>query len=216
MTTVDFTGFPANIVLAELYNCNRPVGMGLFQYKAKLMTPDEASEELQHSNGQYFDYLLGRPMKTSFKEFPLLGNRGYDRNAPVTMASVLEKLKKGQMTNEVPQAAPTQAELDDRLEECDAGITITSYSMDQLSIDNCAIDDFDTPLKAFDTAWLNAHYVKQAKEMNIPYPEEWFVISKFTDDKISVAGSMGGGFECDRKAKIFSQKRGKSSMFKAL
>ena len=249
LSVVDFTGFEPGVVLAELYNSSRPVGMGLLQYRPEIMTPGEAQNLLEDESeffipiNKYFDYLRGRPLKTSFKYFPKLESIGFDESNHIKMHQVLEKLKgdltmdipkeaptqkdervnecdptikmhqileklKGDLTMDIPREAPTQK--DERVNECDADAAAAIKMIKDLLSDpnSCTIDDFDRPPKKFDTVYLTDDYVKKAIDMEIPYPKEWFMVIKLTDDYIQIVGSMGGSLVCARSDRIFRKDRG--------
>ena len=75
MADIDIRGLSKAKVLAALYNCARPQGMGFLHYDPKPMTEEEAEEFLgigddlaqgfgsYDRNPLYFDYLKGRVMK---------------------------------------------------------------------------------------------------------------------------------------------------------
>ena len=65
-------------LLAGMYNIAGPTGMGVFQTSDKTMDKSEASKLLE--NNDYFDYLNGVRMKSSFGLFPIMDYERYDKS----------------------------------------------------------------------------------------------------------------------------------------
>jgi hypothetical protein len=93
MTTIDCSGLTAAAVLAALYNHAKPLGMGILEYDPKPMSIDFANQMLLKR--KTFDYLMGRPLKTSFADYPILDVGLYDRDqgGAGTAKSIINKLK---------------------------------------------------------------------------------------------------------------------------
>ena len=66
METVYIGDLDKAAVLAWLFNCAHPFGMGFYHYQARDMAPDEAQKILD-SGQTYFDYYEGRLMKVDLK-----------------------------------------------------------------------------------------------------------------------------------------------------
>lgn len=75
---VSIKGLSKASVLAALYNCSHPLGLGFLQYTPENMTEQEASELLKHRD--YFDYLKGRVMKVDLSGDDSFDERLYDRD----------------------------------------------------------------------------------------------------------------------------------------
>jgi hypothetical protein len=65
-------------LLAGMYNIGGPIGMGILQSSDKTMSELEAAKLLENNN--YFDYLNGVRMKTSFELFPIMEYERYDKS----------------------------------------------------------------------------------------------------------------------------------------
>lgn len=62
---IDIRGLPKNAVLVALYNATTPMGSGCFHDMAQTMTPLDADKYMGPGGKlMYFDYLMGRPIKT--------------------------------------------------------------------------------------------------------------------------------------------------------
>jgi hypothetical protein len=81
-TYVNAKGLKPENLLAEIYNCSKPHGLGIFQYKLTVMDYEEEQHILTilYNNNRYadFDYLYGRPIKTCFTYFPDIDATAYD------------------------------------------------------------------------------------------------------------------------------------------
>ena len=86
MTTVDFSGFKPEEVLLKLWEGSKPAAFfsSWDALNANLSPPSKPSIEMcfdvLSKNRQYVDYFEGRVIKGDFSKFPMLGNRGYDRD----------------------------------------------------------------------------------------------------------------------------------------
>lgn len=73
--------FPSTVskeqVLIALWAHTRAVGIGLLSRHS----PTESDATTQLERDQYVDYFEGRPIKVSFKEWPILESLLYDRDA---------------------------------------------------------------------------------------------------------------------------------------
>jgi hypothetical protein len=100
---VDATNLKPENVLAELYNSSKPYGMGIFQYKANVMSSKQAEDILKefYDNNEYayFDYLDGRPIKTTFEYFPNIDATTYDKyNGDGSMSKCIENVRNSTIT----------------------------------------------------------------------------------------------------------------------
>ena len=142
-TTVDCGTLSSGEVLAHLYNNSKPLGMGMFQYEAKAMSASEAEKYLKSK--KHVDYCKGRPIKTSFNNYPKLDSWDFDRDngGPGTMKSLIDQLKKtGEVSTKVPCPAPTESKLKETLAECDAALTTTSTNIGE-SVKSCKLNMMD-------------------------------------------------------------------------
>jgi hypothetical protein len=81
-------------LLAGMYNIAGPTGMGVLQYNDKTMGLEQAKKMLENTN--YFDYLNGVRMKTSFVLFPIIDYERYDKSqGEGTFMSVINNIIKG-------------------------------------------------------------------------------------------------------------------------
>lgn len=92
--TVDIKGLDPTAVLAALYNHARPLGMGNLQYDPTPMTTEEARAiftEYRKMGAAKFDYLKGRVMKITLKEFDegVLKSWLYDRDNGLGAAAMV-------------------------------------------------------------------------------------------------------------------------------
>lgn len=91
-------------VLAALYNYAQPQGMGFMHFNPKLMTREEAQEEINwrqkeiddgYADQLYFDYLRGRVMKVDIAGDEL-DERLYDRdNGQGAAEKIITALREG-------------------------------------------------------------------------------------------------------------------------
>lgn len=65
---IDITGKPKAAILAALYNASRVQGMRFMQDNPGPMTEAMAEQELEASQGKYFDYLHGKVMKVNLSK----------------------------------------------------------------------------------------------------------------------------------------------------
>ena len=90
MSTIDITGIDKARLLAALHNNTRAVGMGFLNDIGRDLTDEEAAEIVrEHAafsgpEGAWvsFDYVMGRPIKVSFRGDLLVRPDLYDRDAP--------------------------------------------------------------------------------------------------------------------------------------
>jgi hypothetical protein len=81
-------------LLAGMYNIAGPTGMGIFQSSNKTMSKNETAKLLE--NNEYFDYLNGVRMKTSFELFPIMDYKYYDESqGDGTFLMVIYNLTRG-------------------------------------------------------------------------------------------------------------------------
>jgi hypothetical protein len=189
MSKINCGTLAKGVVLAHLYNNSKPLGMGLYQYKAKAMTKADANKLLEGNN--YFDYLHGRPMKINFSNYPELDPWGYDRDngGTGTMEHLVGELKNGKgISFDVPREEPSQEELDGTLEKCK--INVTAFNLPT----GKTVDDIPE-LKQFDKVWFNNDFCKVLEQQGIPYPFEWHMFMSKENGKASFVGSMGGRFQ---------------------
>ncbi len=80
--TISFDGFDKHQVILELWKNTKYMGLGFHNSKPEISNSDILNEieRLLNSN-QYIDYLLGKPIKTNFSNYPYLDSRLYDRDA---------------------------------------------------------------------------------------------------------------------------------------
>lgn len=64
-------------LLAALYNCCNPCGMGILQSDDNTLTVEEATKILERTN--YIDYLKGVGMKIHFEKFPIMEFERFDK-----------------------------------------------------------------------------------------------------------------------------------------
>lgn len=100
ITKPDGTLISREELLAGMYNIGGPIGMGIFQATDKTMSVEEAAKLLE--NNDYFDYLNGVRMKTSFSLFPIMDYERYDKSqGEGTFFEVIYNLVRGnQITKE--------------------------------------------------------------------------------------------------------------------
>jgi hypothetical protein len=122
-------GLNEKSVLAELYNNAKPYGMGIFQYKDEVMSPALAKEILiqrQNWGHVHFDYIDGRPIKTSFEYFPDIMSKHYDSyNGVAAMQKCIDNVRNGTPTITIPRKATTDAELQDTLDWLNKNLKFT-------------------------------------------------------------------------------------------
>ncbi|XLQ19790.1 MAG: hypothetical protein ACKUBY_04315 [Candidatus Moraniibacteriota bacterium] len=88
---VSITGLNKADVLAALYNTARPQGMGFMHYDPTPMSREVAEKLLEQ--GKYFDYLLGRVMKTQI-EGDEISVHGFEMDNGVgTVQQVIDELR---------------------------------------------------------------------------------------------------------------------------
>lgn len=186
MDTVDATGLEASEVLAELYNNSKPLGMGIYQYKAEVMDTNEAS--LLLSKGKKFDYVFGRYMKVDFSNYPLLNPGSFDSQyGEGTMKKLVDNVRNNIASIIIPRDMPTQQELDETIEKCQ--INVTSLDLSKTVMGNS--------LNKFDKVWFIDSFCKELEEMGLPYPYDWCMYMETNGNRARFLGSMGGGFEID-------------------
>ncbi len=94
-------------VLAHLYNSSAPTGMGIFQAKYVAINSEMAKQILDF--GHMIDYVYGRPIKTSFENWPYLYPSGYDkRNGGSGMMQrlIIELRETGKISMKIPEEQP--------------------------------------------------------------------------------------------------------------
>ena len=93
MKTIDITGLDKAEVLAALYNCSQPLGLGFLHFDPKPMSTAQA--KLLLSEQSYFDYVQGRVMKVDLKSDTELKPWLYDRdNGEGAAARAINTLRK--------------------------------------------------------------------------------------------------------------------------
>lgn len=106
---VDCTDLDPYDVFAHLYNSSRPMGLGVLEAKYVAMNQMEAKDLLDISYTA--DYIYGRPIKTSFNNWPFLHPRGYDNynGGPGTMQRLIKELREtNKISTKVPEECPEQ------------------------------------------------------------------------------------------------------------
>ena len=175
MSYVKCYGLEARQVLAEMYNNASPLGMGYLHAEGNDMTVEEAENLL--SKTYYFDYVKGRPLKTSFDRFPLLDSVGYDRDqgGPGTLQKLVNKLQESASPD--TQGASQNVEDDTQKSIAHTGAPLTAFP----------------ELKMHDKVWFVESFVTELKTMGIQYPGEWHLfMGAMTKDSSIFTGSMGG------------------------
>ena len=121
---VDCTGLDPYDVLAQLYNSSLPKGLGVLQAKYEAM--DRENAKLILDSNFNTDYVYGRPIKTSFNNWPLLYPGTYDKynGDPGMMHRLIAKLRTtGKVSMEIPVEQP-EYEINGMIKEFDQGIKI--------------------------------------------------------------------------------------------
>ena len=96
VTKPDGTLITKEELLAGMYNIGGPSGMGIFQATDKTMGIEEATKLLEKQD--YFDYLKGVRMKTSFSLFPIIDYERYDKSqGEGTFLMVIYNLVRGNL-----------------------------------------------------------------------------------------------------------------------
>lgn len=134
------------------------------------MTVSEAESLL--SREEYFYYVKGKPLKTSFEKFPLLDPWGFDRDqgGPGTLQALVKRLKTAG-TDEPVMPANKPVVHNGR-----------------------PLSDFKG-LKKFDQVYFVNSFAEELDRRGIPYPYDWHMFMEITsDDKYLFVGSMGGRF----------------------
>ena len=170
MSDVNCDGLGASQVLAEMYNNASPLGMGYLHAERNDMTVEEAAKLLSKTDD--FDYVKGKPLKTSFDRFPLLNSFGYDRDqgGPGTLQKLVNALK-ASASPDTPDEL--QAVKDDTLKSVvHTGAPLTSFS----------------ELEPHDKVWFVESGVTELKTTGIQYPGEWLFLTELKN----TVGSMGG------------------------
>lgn len=87
-------------VLIAMYNSGNPCGMGITQMDNNQMTLEEAKKLFEQQ--QYFDYIKGIPIKTSFKMYPIIDYQRYDDyHENGLFLKCIEKLNNNEKINKV-------------------------------------------------------------------------------------------------------------------
>lgn len=91
-TQVNFVGFTSEGVLQALHDCAQLYNNNAFYYKFGSLNLDYARTLL--NTRDHIEYLNGRFLNVSFKDFPLMDSAGYDKkNGDGKMLAALELLK---------------------------------------------------------------------------------------------------------------------------
>lgn len=218
MSCVDCTGLDAPNVLATMYNNAKPMGYGFFHADSDPMTVSEAASLL--SGEKYFDYVKGRPLKTSFAKFPLLDPWGFDRDqgGPGTLQTLVNRLKTAGADEPVVPADepvvregwPSAAYFEKFLRVEPWAIGGALQTMDDLEtaginepvvLDDKSVVHNGRPLSdfkglaKFDQVYFVDSFAEELDKKGIPYPYDWHMFVEITSDgKYRFVGSMGGGF----------------------
>ena len=211
--TVSLAGLNKADVLAALYNGSKPLGMGFLAFKAADMSRAEVQRMLD--GGQtYFDYVQGRVMKVDLSGDEL-NTWGYNRDNGVGAAErIIGKLRN-------PETTPAKTQT--TLPPSPSKLTVSPQSPSQATItqvlapksssekveEKSAQNDNTVKLEngstvsigAFDKVYFNEATVSKLEGMGIPYPDEWFMVTKL-GPQITAVGSMGGRFTFDSNAGI--------------
>ncbi len=121
---VDCTGLDPYDVMAHLYNSSKPKGMGVFEAKYVPMDHDTAKSILDSNSNT--DYVYGRPIKTSFYNWPFLYPKTYDKynGDKGMMCKLINELKTtGKVSMQIPDEQP-EYEFNRMMKELDQGIEI--------------------------------------------------------------------------------------------
>lgn len=177
MTLIDATGCDPSELLAELYNNAKSLGMGIYQYQAKLITPHEAL--LLLSQTKNFDYLLGRCIKVNLENFPLICSFGYDREyGQGALQKIVNNVKLKITTGTIPRDMPTKSALKETIEQC------------KISIGDLSNTVFGNNLNKFDKVWFTDSFCKQLEQQNFPYPRDWCMYMETIENTARFMGSM--------------------------
>jgi hypothetical protein len=175
MAQVDCTGLTAPTVLALMYNNAKPLERGVHQASCDKMTVSEAESLLE--NEIYFDYVKGRPLKTSFKNFPFLNPWGYDRDqgGDGTLQTLVNNCKKG----------------------CNVKPSIEHKGK--------LLSEFGK-IAQYTQVWFVKSFVPELERRGIPYPEEWHVFMGTNQNGAYMfMGSMGGNFIVGNDEPVFDR-----------
>lgn len=86
-------------VLMVMYNTGNPCGMGIIEMNNNKMSLEEAEQLLKQ---QYFGYIKGIPIKTSFKMYPIIDYRKYDNyHGKDTFLKCIKKLNNNEQIKKV-------------------------------------------------------------------------------------------------------------------
>lgn len=200
-----FESFTKAQVLAALFNYSRPVGMGWMQHKPIVM--DQATAEELLASKSSFDYLYGRPIKTSFDTFPDLSSSSYERNNPLSFAQIEDHLKKGDPFPE-PPTQKSETEKSNIVKECQASLRVTSLPFaSQPPQDGQTFASITPPLTKFQRVWFTDDLVKDLKAKGVPYPSDWFMVMDVDEatSQVGFMGSMGGSFSLSIHAPVIKR-----------
>jgi hypothetical protein len=158
--------------------------MGIVQYKADIMTSQEAKESLKSNH--YFDYIKGRPIKTDFKKFPLLNSNGYDRdNGNGSFQKCVNNIKNKTFTNAIPREMPTQKEIDETLIKLNNQIDVLPFFSGGKTIES-------VHLQKYDKVWFTKQFLEDLSSKGISNSSDWFIYA-YTDNICAIfIGSKGG------------------------
>ncbi len=84
MDDIDISGIDRRILLDELHQGTRALGMGMLHDKRRLSDEDlnvYLDEDRARDGALHFDYVCGRPVKVTFDNDTLEGAALYDRDA---------------------------------------------------------------------------------------------------------------------------------------
>lgn len=113
---IDISMKDKNQVLAALYNSSAPVGMGFAQYKPEPWNEEYAELAFQHMGRDlgdgsiFFDWVLGRPLRCTFKD-NLVYVRAYNgNNAPRLAERVISNVPDIYQKENAPQKIKNKKE----------------------------------------------------------------------------------------------------------
>jgi len=197
-----FESFTKAQVLAALFNYSRPIGMGWMQHNPVIMDEKTAQELLRKQS--YFDYVYGRPIKTSFDAFPDLSSSRYEHDNPLTFAQIEDHLKKGDPFPEPPKQK-TNEEKSAIAKECRASLCVTSLPPPPTGGQTFA--SIMPPLTKFQRVWFTDDLVRELKAKGIPYTSDWFMVMDVDEAKgqVGFMGSMGGSFALSVNAPVIKR-----------
>lgn len=184
MNTVDASGLEDSEVLAELYNSAKPLGMGIYQYKAEVMDTNEAT--LLLTKGKQFDYVFGRCMKVDFSNYPILNSSSFDYEyGKGTMQRSIDNVRNKTLTSTYPRDVPTQQELDETINKCQINVSSLDFSS---TIAGNSLDKFDK-------VWFIDSFCNELEKSGLPYSRDWCMYMGTDGENAQFVGSMGGRFE---------------------